>query len=93
MAHYCSDCENLNLKKEKYPGCCNCKKKKADVWACDDACDKFSYDWSRPASKRKDIYATAFREKKKDHSKITGAQLFGMLILFFVIWLMAVLSK
>ena len=27
MARYCSDCEKLNLKKEKYPGCYECKVK------------------------------------------------------------------
>ena len=30
MTRYCSDCENLNLKKEGPPGCYECKKRKKE---------------------------------------------------------------
>jgi len=98
MAHYCSDCSKLNLKEEKYPGCYECKKKKKDkeknpyVWACNDACDKFDFDNSRNSAKRKDLHSTACREIHKDRSKITGFQLFWMLVIFLILFLVAIIQ-
>lgn len=95
MAHYCSDCSKLNLKEEKYPGCYECKKKKKDkeknpnVWACQEACDKFDFDNSRNMAKRKDLHALACKEIHKDRSKITGIQLFWMLIVFLILFIVA----
>ena len=99
MAKYCSDCEKLDIKKEKYPGCYECKaKKKAkennqNVWACMEACDKYEYDWSRGENKRQEVFKKALKEIHVDRKPLKASELFIYAFFALILFLIALLSK
>ncbi len=99
MTRYCSDCEKLNLKKEKYPGCYECKakakakEKNANVWACMEACDKYEYDWSRGEKKRQEVFKKALKEIHVDRKPMKASELIVFFILALALWIVAYLSQ
>lgn len=89
MAKYCSDCKNLNLKKEKPPGCYECKKQKKNMWACTPACDKYEFDWSRKSAKRQEIYNKATKEIHVDRHPMKASELIMFTLVAFVLFLIS----
>jgi hypothetical protein len=97
MTRYCSDCANLNLKKEKPPGCYECKKRKKEkvksVWACMEACDKYEFDWSRGERKRQEVFKKALKEIHVDRKPMKASELFVFTLFALILFLIALLSK
>ena len=99
MSKYCSDCEKLNLKKEKFPGCYECKakvkakEKNPNVWACQEACDKYEYDWTRGESKRQEVFKKALKEIHVDRKPMKASELFVFFLIAFLLWIIAFLSQ
>jgi len=90
---YCSDCKNLNLKKEKPPGCYACKKVKKNVWACTPVCDKYEFDWSRGERKRQEVFKKALKEIHVDRNPMKASELFIFTLFALILWLIAYLSQ
>ena len=97
MTRYCSDCENLNLKKEGPPGCYECKKRKKEkvksVWECQPACEKYEYDWSRGETKRQKVFKKALREIHVDRHPMKASELIVFVLIAFALWIVSILSK
>lgn len=97
MTRYCSDCENLNLKKEGPSGCYECKKRKKEkvknVWACQEACDKYEYDWSRGEKKRQEVFKKALKEIHVDRKPMKASELIVFFLIALALWIVAYLSQ
>ncbi len=99
MTRYCSDCAKLSLKKEKYPGCYECsakkkaKEKNPNVWACQPACDKYEYDWSRGERKRQEVFKKALKEIHVDRHPMKASELFAFIIIALALWIVSILAK
>lgn len=87
MSKYCSDCNNLNVKKSKCDGIYNCKVKKGFVCACNNACEKFSNCYDRNSFEKQRLYDLGKSAMKKDDIST------GYIVLLVGLIILAIIGK
>ena len=92
MSRYCSDCENLNIKDSKGDGLYKCKATKKYVFACQDACNKFSNNFNMNSFDKENYYDLGRKAIKKTDT-LPMPELIFILILFAILIICGLIFK